>query len=202
MSTLFTPSAVEGRHPNGWPPSSPWPTKPWRRRLGAQPSRLLPAPRYLPPLSSIVCRLSSGPHKVPPSPASKQYPASAYAGPMLRGCCIIPSQGCVHRRTCHSELAPRCATRECGCAALPEARYPIAPQPRTPEAHKSPERRAPPHTGRSGDAVLCAASRARSAKRGISVSRRQLAVTQAHCATASFGPPADALWSMNSPGQP
>ena len=30
---------------------------------------------------------------------------------------------------------------------LPGARYPIAPQPRTPEAHKSPERRTPPRTG-------------------------------------------------------
>ena len=59
-------------------------------------------------------------------------------------------------------LAPRAALRspDQSGPTLPEARYPIAPQPRAPEAHKSPERRTPPYTGRSGDAVLCAASSA------------------------------------------
>ena len=113
-------------------------------------------------------------------------------------------------------LAPRAALRspDQSGPTLPEARYPIAPQPRAPEAHKSPERRTPPHTGRSGDAVLCAAS---SAKRDACVYPPQAGPVPSNveaaqsresrwrggtpcwirtdCATAATGPP---LWDSVS----
>jgi len=68
-----------------------------------------------------------------PSPPSLRYGRFSTCRNSPAGLSQAVAQSChgVRALTNRSLRAqPRLATRECGCAALPEARYPIAPQPR------------------------------------------------------------------------